>query len=65
MAKNVRALEDGFYGGARRRKGAVFAIPDTAKLGKWMEEIKPAKEPAKATAQVKEAKGKKESDDLA
>jgi len=31
----VRALEDGFYGGSRRRKGSTFQWND-AKLAKWV-----------------------------
>lgn len=48
MAKLVRAKVTGFFGGARRRPGDVFEIPDTVKLGKWMEEVtdKPKTPPA-------------------
>lgn len=35
----VRAKQMGFYGGARRRVGEVFEIPDGATLGKWMEPV--------------------------
>lgn len=67
MAKQVRALKDGFYGGNRRREGAVFSIPDKAELGSWMEEVKTKEAPAakKATTQEPEAlKGDESYEDL-
>lgn len=33
----VKALSVGFYGGARRRKGAEFTIASEQELGTWME----------------------------
>lgn len=42
MARMVRATRVGFFEGARRRIGDVFAIGDNTKLGKWMEEVKGA-----------------------
>jgi hypothetical protein len=51
MARTVRALSEGFYGGIRRRVGDVFSVHDKVKLGKWMEEevnpgpVVPSKEP--------------------
>lgn len=33
----VRALETGFYGGGRVRKGTLFFIKNERELGKWME----------------------------
>ena len=34
----VIAKVQGFYGGSRRRPGAVFEIPDGEKPGSWMKE---------------------------
>ena len=42
MSITVRAKEMGFYGGARRREGAVFEIEDESKLGKWMDKLEPS-----------------------
>ena len=51
MPKKVEALSPGFYDGKRKRKGDVFAIADSVKVGKWMKVLKdvPAEtdEPAK------------------
>jgi hypothetical protein len=48
----VKALTDGFYGGERKRAGAVFQVKDGTK-GKWFEPVKdstPVSSPkAKAT----------------
>lgn len=40
----VKALTDGFFGGARRRAGQIFEVPNGTK-GKWFEPVK-ASEPA-------------------
>lgn len=51
----VRAKETGFYNSRRYREGAVFSIPDDAKLAKWMElaslpaSPKPEEEPEPTT----------------
>lgn len=50
----VRAIEQGFYKG-RRRKGQVFELPDTMKLGKWMELVE---EPTATPTPSKKGKGK-------
>jgi hypothetical protein len=40
MAKvTVRALTQGFYGGYRRREGAIFTLLPGHKPGKWMEVV--------------------------
>lgn len=68
MAKVVRAIEEGFFGKVRRRKGEVFSIPDSAKVGKWMELIEAKAEKTekveKPAKQTKVASGK-ESEALA
>lgn len=58
MAKKVRALRDGFYGGVRRRAGSVFNIADGHKPGRWMEEIREAKPAAKPVEAPKPAAAK-------
>ncbi len=45
MAKQVRAVSEGFYGGIRRRVGDVFKIDDSKKIGKWMEPVKQVAKP--------------------
>jgi hypothetical protein len=49
----VKAITDGFYGGERKRAGAVFEVKDGTK-GKWFEQVsastpveKPRAKPAK------------------
>lgn len=65
MAKQVRALTDGFYNGSRIRAGKVFAISDGHKLGKWMEEIKPkTPEPAAKPAPKPKAKAAESGEGL-
>lgn len=38
----ARALEMGFYGGALRRPGNVFEIPDSEPMPGWAEAAEPA-----------------------
>lgn len=54
----VRATADGFYGGERKRAGAVFEVKDGA-TGKWFEPVegtaevgKPKAKPAKKEAPI-------------
>lgn len=42
----VRAKETGFYGGFRRREGAIFTLLPGHKPGKWMEVV-PGADPVK------------------
>lgn len=44
----VRAKQDGFYGGSRRRKGSEFEFSGK-KPGSWMEPIDPPKSEKKAS----------------
>ncbi len=44
MSVKVKALQAGFYGGARRRPGQVFEIKDDDKPGRWMEVLSAADE---------------------
>lgn len=37
MGKRVKAIQTGFYGGSRRRPGAVFELADGEQPGAWME----------------------------
>ena len=43
----VKAKQDGFYGGSRRRAGTVFEFTG-AKPGKWMEPLEEPAKPVKA-----------------
>lgn len=58
----VRALELGFYGGSRRRKGSVFEVEDGEKAS-WFEPLEgetkkaPAKGKGKASTQSKAQSG--------
>lgn len=52
MPKKVEALANGFCDGKRRRKGDVFAIADSVKVGKWMKVLKDV--PAEASQQSDE-----------
>jgi hypothetical protein len=45
----VKAITDGFYGGERKRAGAVFEVKDGAK-SKWFEPVKDASPAAKPKA---------------
>lgn len=57
----VRALETGFFGGARRRQWAVFDVEDGTPLPKWLEAADTPPEKSKAKPQ---AKAKKQPDTL-
>lgn len=65
----VRALQAGFFGGARRRQGDVFDVPDDAKA-KWFAPVgetkapatKPAKQEPKALSQVGKEKSQSFTD---
>lgn len=48
----VVAKETGFYKGQRIREGQVFEIPDSAKIGKWMQPVVAPKAQAKPEAPV-------------
>lgn len=57
----VRAITDGFYGGARRRAGTTFRVAE-GETAKWFEptnadDVKPSKAEAAAKAKA-EAKAK-------
>lgn len=54
----VQAITDGFYGGARRRAGAVFEVADGVK-SKWFTPVDP-----KDAAPVKAGKTKKKQDEV-
>lgn len=59
----VRAITDGFYGGARRRAGKTFQVKE-GETAKWFvptnaDDTKPAK--AKTAAEVKAEKAKAEA----
>jgi hypothetical protein len=57
MPKKVEATANGFCDGKRRRKGDVFAIADTVKVGKWMKVLKdvPAEASQQANTEEKDA----------
>lgn len=52
----VRAIREGFYGGSRRRVGAIFDVADGAK-GRWF--VPAVAAPAEPEAAPKPAKGAK------
>lgn len=51
----VRAITMGFYGGARRRPGDVFEVPDGTK-GTWFKPADVAPQPAPKPAQMGDVK---------
>lgn len=58
MTIRVKALRDGFYGGERRRTGAVFSVESEKELGRWMKPIGAKEEAEKSDS---EPAGKAES----
>lgn len=54
--KLVRAIKTGFWEGHRRRKGAEFTVPASAKEA-WFVEIGPAPAGDEPAAQLKDARG--------
>lgn len=55
MPKKVEALANGFCDGKRRRKGDVFAIADSVKVGKWMKVLKDVPAEASKGGEEKDA----------
>lgn len=54
MPKLVRAKRTGFWGGNRRRAGAVFPVEDNAKES-WFEDVGPAPEGTELPTQLSTA----------
>ncbi len=73
MTKQVRATKTGFFGGVMRNTGEVFAVPESLKLGKWLELVSPVEkaapakpsQPAVKSSPKPAARGKGDDSDLA